>query len=82
MLENFINSNALSMRLLRTILEGVLGVLVVSVPLIVGWWHLTPEMASLLTAIIVCVFSPILALLKTGRPEDAVDKEDEEMRHE
>lgn len=82
MLENFLQSNAMSMRLLRTILEGVIGVVLVSVPLIVGWWHLSPEVASLLTAIIVCVFSPILAMFKTGRPEDAVDKEDEEMRHE
>lgn len=71
MLERFINSNALSMRLLRTILEGVLAVVVVAVPLAVGLLQLSPEAASVVTAIVVAVLSPCLALLKTGNPEDA-----------
>lgn len=72
MLDNFLNSNSMAMRLLRTILEGVVGVILVAVPVMVGWWSLSPEAASILTAIIVAIFSPILAMLKTKNPEDGV----------
>lgn len=78
MFDNFINSNSLKMRLLRTILEGILSIIVVSVPIIVGWWALTPEQASILTAILMAIFTPILALLKTGKPEDALKKDETE----
>lgn len=76
MLDNFLNDNTMKMRLIRTIFEGVLSVLVVSVPIIVGWLALTPEMASMLTALIMCVITPILSMLRTKNPEDALkDKE-------
>ena len=72
MLEEFLTSNGISMRLFRTIIEGILGVVIVSLPLIIGWWNLSPEVASLLTAVIMCIFSPILAMIKTGKPEDGL----------
>lgn len=78
MFENLINDNSLKMRLLRTIIEGVLSVIVVAVPIIVGWWALSPEQASILTAIFMAIFTPILATFKTKRPEDALDKKEEE----
>ncbi len=78
MLDRFLNSNDMSMRLLRTILEGVIGVILVAVPVIIGLWNLSPEMASILTAIIVAILSPILAMFKTKNPEDDIDKNEVE----
>ena len=72
MLERFISSNSLAARLLLTVLEGVVAVAVVAVPLAVGWLDLSPEAASVVTAAIVAVLSPCLALLRTGNPEDGL----------
>ena len=77
MLDNFLNDNTMKMRLIRTIFEGVLSVLVVSVPIIIGWFALTPEMASMLTALIICIITPILSMLRTKNPEDALKKNEE-----
>lgn len=77
MLEKFLNDSSMGMRLLRTIIQGVLAVAVVSVSAVVGMFDLTPEMASIVTALIMAVLTPIMAAIKTGNPEDAVEEKDE-----
>lgn len=77
MLEKFLNDSSMSMRLLRTIIQGVLAVAIVSVSAIVGMFDLTPEMASIVTALIMAILTPIMAAIKTGNPEDAVEEKEE-----
>lgn len=69
MLEKFINDNSMEMRLARTIVQGVLAALIVFVPTAVGYLNLGPEEASFLTAAIMAVLSPLMAMLKKGKPE-------------
>ena len=66
MLERFINDNSMSMRLARTIVQGVLAALIVFVPTAVGYLNLGAEEATFLTAAIMAVLSPVMAIFKNG----------------
>lgn len=69
MLEKFINDNSMAMRLARTIVQGVFAALIVFVPTAVGYLNLGPEEASFLTAAIMAILSPLMSMLKKGKPE-------------
>lgn len=64
MLDKFLTDNSTSMRLARTIIQGIIAALIVFVPSAIGYINLTPEVASVLTAVIMAVLSPVMALLK------------------
>lgn len=68
MFNEFINGNGMAMRLARTIVQGLLAALIVFVPTAVGYLNLGPEEATFLTAAIMAVLSPLMAMLKTGDP--------------
>ena len=50
-------------RLLRTIVQGVLGVVIANLDLIMGWCVLDPGMRGLVVALVMAVLSPIMAAL-------------------
>ena len=58
-MEKFLASNEWQWRLARTIVQGVLGVVVANLDLIMGWCVLDPSMRGLVMA----VLSPIMAAL-------------------
>ena len=70
-------ANTLGARLARTIIEGVLSVLVVNIVIIVGWFNLSPEMAAIVTALLMAILSPVIAMLHTGNPEDGLNNTDQ-----
>lgn len=60
----FFESNELKYRLLRTIIQGVIGVLVANIDLIIGFIPLIPEaLRGVIVLIIMAVLSPIMAEL-------------------
>lgn len=69
-MNKFLTSNSASMRLARTIVQGLLGVLVSYIDVIVGHTTLTPEMRPVIVAAVMAVLSPIMAVL--GGDEDSV----------
>lgn len=78
MLDRFLNDNSTEMRLARSIVQGVLSVLIVAVPLCVSGVIEDATWASIATAAVMCVLSPLMAMMRTGNPEDgtiSVDKE-------
>lgn len=70
MLDEFLTSNKTEMRLARSIVQGVLSVAIVGVPITVGHLNVDATTASLITALIMCVLSPLMAMFRTGNPED------------
>lgn len=64
MLDKFLADNSTSMRLARTVVQGVVAALAVFVPTATGWLDLGPEAASFVTACIMAVLSPVMALIK------------------
>ena len=59
-------SNDWQWRLLRTIVQGVLGVVIANLDLIMGWCVLDPSMRGLVVALVMAVLSPIMAALSGG----------------
>lgn len=66
---NFLTNNEWQWRLARTIVQGVLGVLVANVDLIVGFAVLDPTMRALVVAFVMAVLSPIMAEIGKSMPE-------------
>lgn len=78
MLDKFLNDNSMAMRLARTIVQGIIAVLIVAVPLAIAGVIKDPQWAAIVTAAIMAVLSPIMAMLKNGKPEDGLEDTEEE----
>ena len=78
MLNDFLTSNDTAMRLVRTIIQGLVSVLIVAVPLLMGGVIHDATWASIATAAIMCVLSPVMSMLRTGNPEEGVVEADKE----
>ena len=60
---DFLNSNEWQWRLARTIVQGVLGVIVANLDLILGWCVVDPSVKALVVALVMAVLSPVMAVL-------------------
>ena len=70
MLDRFLKDESTGMRLARSIVQGLVSVAIVAVPLAMGGLVGDATTASLATAAIMCVLSPVMAMMRTGNPED------------
>ena len=62
-MEKFLKSNDWQYRLLRTIFQGVLGVIIANIDLIVGACILDPAQRGMVVALVMAILSPIMAML-------------------
>ena len=70
-MSRFLTSNEWQWRLLRTMSQGVLGVLVANIDLLVGAAVLDPVWRALVVALVMAVLSPVMAELgKAGGDGD------------
>lgn len=69
-MNKFLTSNDWKYRLARTIVQGVLGVIVANVDLIAGAVILDPTQRALAVALVMAVLSPCMAALG-GESDDA-----------
>lgn len=73
-MERFLTDNSASMRFARTVVQGILAALIVFIPEAMGMLDLQPSVAALLTAAIMAVLAPAMALLKAS---DTIEVDDE-----
>ena len=74
-MNSFLTSNEWEWRLLRTIAQGVLGVVVANVDLLVGTAVLEPSWRALVVALVMAVLSPLMAELgKANEPKGESDE--------
>ena len=76
-MERFLTDNSASMRFARTVVQGILAALIVFVPEAMGMLDLQPSVAALVTAAIMAVLSPAMAMLKASDTIDLDDAPDE-----
>lgn len=69
-MNKFLTSNDWKYRLARTIVQGILGVIIANVDLIVGAAVFDPTQRALAVALVMAVLSPIMATLG-GEGDDA-----------
>ena len=62
-MSTFLTSNDWRYRLLRTIVQGVIGVVIANLDLLVGYVVLDPSIRALVVALVMAVLSPIMAEL-------------------
>lgn len=58
-------SNSAGYRLIRTIIQGIIGVLIANVDVIIGVFHFSPGVKALIVALVMAILSPIMATLGT-----------------
>lgn len=69
----FLKSNKTRHRLLRTILQGIIGVLIANIDLLIGTMTIPVEYKPMIVALVMAILSPIMSEL--GKKEEA-DPED------
>lgn len=67
-MDKFLTSNDWQYRLLRTIIQGILGVVIANLDLILGTISIDPSLKPMIVALVMAVLSPIMALF--GAKED------------
>ena len=65
-MRKFLQSNEWQYRLLRTILQGILGVLVANIDVIAGYAILDPAIRAIVVALVMAILSPVMAMLGGG----------------
>ena len=62
-MKRFLTSNKWQWRLLRTIVQGVIGVIVANLDVIAGYIVLDPSIRAIVVALVMAILSPIMAML-------------------
>lgn len=65
-MKRFLTSNEWQWRLLRTIVQGVIGVVVANLDVIAGYIVLDPSIRAIIVALVMAILSPIMAMLGGG----------------
>lgn len=67
-MNEFLTSNEAKYRLLRTIVQGVLGVIVANLDLIFGYVIFEPQTRAFVVALVMAVLSPVMAMIGGREP--------------
>lgn len=62
-MKNFLTSNSAGMRLARTIIQAVIGVVIANIDYIVGTFSIDPGMKPVIVGLVMSVLSPIMKAL-------------------
>lgn len=60
-MDKFLHSNDWKYRLLRTIVQGIIGVIIANLDMLIGKASLDPEMRTMVVALVMAILSPIMA---------------------
>lgn len=62
-MSDFLKSNSWQMRLARTILQGIIGVIVANLDLLIGYTTIPHELRPVITGVVMAILSPVMAML-------------------
>lgn len=62
-MNTFLTSNEAKYRLARTILQGIIGIVIANIDLIMGQVILDPSQRAVVVALVMAILSPIMAAL-------------------
>lgn len=68
-MNKFLTSNTPQMRCLRTIVQGIIGVIIAQLPAILGTVQLDAVWTATIVALVMAVLSPVMAMLGGDEPE-------------
>jgi len=70
-MNRFLTDNSAAMRCARTIVQGILGVIIAQLPAILGNYPIDPVWTATIVALVMAVLSPIMAALGGKEGDDA-----------
>ena len=62
-MNKLLTSNAAKYRLIRTIIQGIIGVIIANLDVIIGVFHIAPGWKAFIVALVMAILSPIMASL-------------------
>ena len=62
-MSNWLNDNSTKGKLVRTIVQGVIGVLIANLDMLIGMIQIQPELKPMIVALVMAVLSPIMSEL-------------------
>lgn len=62
-MKEFLTSNETKYRLLRTIVQGVIGVIIANLDLIIGYTAIDPAIRPVIVGVVMAILSPIMSTL-------------------
>lgn len=62
-MKEFLTSNEPKYRLARTIVQGIIGVLVANIDLLIGMIPIPPAIKPVITGLVMAILSPIMAMM-------------------
>lgn len=62
-MKKFLGSNETKYRLARTILQGIIGVIIANADMLVSAWNFSPNVKALVVALVMAILSPIMSEL-------------------
>ena len=65
-MNTFLTSNKTSWRLIRTIIQGIIGVVIANIDILVGAWNFSPETKALIVALTMAILSPIMGAISSN----------------
>ena len=68
--QKFLSSNDATYRMLRTVVQGIFGVLIANLDVIIGSFVINPAWKGIIVALVMAVLSPIMAAL--GNKEEVI----------
>lgn len=68
-MNTFLTSNETKYRLLRTIVQGLIGVLIANIDTLVGFTPIDPALKPIIVAVVMAILSPVMSVL--GGDKDA-----------
>lgn len=71
-MNTFLTSNSAMYRTLRTVLQGIVGVLVANLDLLIGSLTISPTLKPMIVALCMAILSPIMA--EIGRATDKAEE--------
>ena len=72
-MNEFLKSNSAGMRLARTIVQGIIGVLIANIDLLIGYTAIPQELRPVIVGVVMAVLSPIMAMLGGKDEHDTAD---------
>lgn len=65
----WLKSNETAYRLLRTVIQGIIGVLIANLDFLIGSFQIPVEWKPMITALVMAVLSPVMSMLG-GKDDD------------
>lgn len=72
-MKKFLQSNETRYRLLRTILQGIIGVLIANADFLISGLNFSPEAKAFIVALVMAILSPIMSELGADNEPDDVN---------